>query len=97
AEDAPELTAARLGGIGRAERALVAGQPPYYLVAVKHDRTERVVRLAWPLSDVIATRQRMRNRLLVGSILGFIGALVLSALVLRAVVRPLQSMTRTAE
>jgi two-component system phosphate regulon sensor histidine kinase PhoR len=97
AEHAPELAAARAGGIGRAERALVAGQPPYYLVAVKHDRTERVVRLAWPLSDVIATRQRMRNRLLVGSILGFVGALLLSALVLRAVVRPLQSMTRTAE
>ena len=97
AEHAPELAAARTGGIGRAERALVDGQPPYYLVAVKHDRTERVVRLAWPLSDVIATRQRMRNRLLVGSILGFVGALLLSALVLRAVVRPLQSMTRTAE
>jgi two-component system phosphate regulon sensor histidine kinase PhoR len=94
--DAPELAAARNGDVGRAERSLVSGQPPYYLVAVPA-RAGRIVRLAWPLSDVIATRQRMRNRLLVGSILGFIGALVLSALVLRAVVRPLQSMTRTAE
>jgi two-component system phosphate regulon sensor histidine kinase PhoR len=39
----------------------------------------------------------MRNRLLVGSILGFVIALILSAVGLRAVVRPLQSMTRTAE
>jgi two-component system phosphate regulon sensor histidine kinase PhoR len=95
-EKAPELAAARVQQVGRAERSLVSGQPPYYLVAVPA-KAGRIVRLAWPLSDVIATRQRMRNRLLVGSILGFIGALVLSALVLRAVVRPLQSMTRTAE
>jgi len=94
--DTPELVAARANQIGRAERALFPGQPPYYLVAVPV-KGGRIVRLAWPLSDLIATRQRMRNRLLVGSVLGFIGALILSALVLRAVTRPLQSMTRTAE
>jgi two-component system, OmpR family, phosphate regulon sensor histidine kinase PhoR len=94
-DSSPEVVAARKGQIGRDERALVRGESPYYLVAVPA-ANGRIVRLAWPLSDVIATRQRMRNRLIVGSILGFIGALVLSAIALRAIVRPLQSMTRTA-
>ena len=57
----------------------------------------RVIRLAVPLGDVIETRARMRNRLLVGFGFGFLGALLLSWIFVRAITQPLQSMTRTAE
>lgn len=94
--EASEVSAARHGQVGRATRQLRAGAPPSYLVAVPTE-DGRVVRLAVPLSDVHATRRRMRNRLIAGSVIGFVGALLLSFLVIRAVVRPLQSMTRSAQ
>jgi signal transduction histidine kinase len=56
-----------------------------------------VIRLAVPVSDIVGARARMRNRLLVGFGLGFLGALILSWIFVRAVTRPIQSMTRTAE
>lgn len=94
--EAPEISAARRGDVGRATRQLVAGAPPSYLVAVLTDEG-KVVRLAVPLSDVHATQRRMRNRLLGGAVIGFAGALLLSFLMIRAAVRPLQAMTRSAE
>jgi two-component system, OmpR family, phosphate regulon sensor histidine kinase PhoR len=94
--EAPEIAEARRGDVGRATRQLLAGAPPSYLVAVLSDEG-RVVRLAVPLSDVHATRRRMRNRLLAGAVIGFASALLLSFLVIRAAVRPLQLMTRSAE
>lgn len=94
--DAPEVAAARRGEIGRATRRLGERAALSYLVAVPSD-DGRVVRVAVPLSDVQATRRRMRNRLLVGSAIGFVGALLLSFVFIRALVRPLQSMTRSAQ
>lgn len=94
--DAPEVATARGGEIGRATRRLGERAALSYLVAVPSD-DGRVVRVAVPLSDVEATRRRMRNRLLVGSAVGFIGALLLSFVFIRALVRPLQSMTRSAQ
>jgi len=83
-------------GIGRAVRALVAGEPKQYLVAVPAD-AGRVVRLAVPLDDILKTRARMRNRLVVGFGVGLLGALILSWVLVRAITRPLQSMTNAAE
>jgi len=94
--DAPEIARARRGGTGRAIRRLRDDEPLQYLVAVQAD-LGRVVRLAVPLDDVLETRARMRNRLLVGAFLGLILCLALSWIFIRAVTRPLQSMTRTAE
>lgn len=94
--EAPEIAAARRGEVARATRQLVPGGPASYVVAVPSEEGT-VVRLAVPLSDVHATRRRMRNRLLGGAAVGFVGALLLSFLVIRAVVRPLQLMTRSAE
>jgi two-component system, OmpR family, phosphate regulon sensor histidine kinase PhoR len=94
--DAPEVAQARRGEVGRATRALGSGQSRSYLVAVLTEEG-RVVRLAVPLADVEATRRRMRNRLFGGSAIGFVGALLLSFVFIRAVVLPLQSMTRSAE
>ncbi len=94
--DAAEVAKARRGEIGRAIRKLRAEDPPQYLVAVEGD-FHRVIRLAVPLDDVLETRARMRNRLLVGSAFGLLGSLLLSWIFIRAVTRPLQSMTRTAE
>lgn len=94
--EAPEIAEARRGEVARATRQLMKGAPPSYLVAVPtEDGT--VVRLAVPLSDLHATRRRMRNRLLAGAAIGLLGAVALSFLVLRAIVRPVQSMTRSAE
>ncbi len=94
--DAPEISRARRVGTGRAIRRLRESEALQYLVAVQAD-LGRVVRLAVPLDDVLATRARMRNRLLGGAAIGMIGCLVLSWIFIRALTRPLQSMTRTAE
>jgi two-component system, OmpR family, phosphate regulon sensor histidine kinase PhoR len=94
--DAWEVSRARRGEVGHAIRHLGADEPPQFLVAVPA-AFDRVVRLAVPLDDVLATRERMRNRLLVGAGFGFAGCLVLSWLLIRALTRPLQAMTRTAE
>ena len=94
--EAAEVAGARRGQVGRTIRKLREGEAPQYLVAVPAD-LGRVIRLAVPLGDVIETRARMRNRLLVGAAFGFLGCLLLSWIFVRAVTRPLQSMTRTAE
>lgn len=73
-----------------------AGIPELYRVSVPADGG-RVVRVAVPASDIVQTRARMRKRLLVGFGFGFLGALLLSWIFVRAVTRPIQSMTRTAE
>ncbi|MCX5744920.1 MAG: hypothetical protein NT062_20720, partial [Proteobacteria bacterium] len=78
---------------GRAIRRLHPDEPLQYLVAVAAD-FERVVRLSVPLDDIIDTRARMRNRLLVAAGFGLVGALVLAFLLIRAITRPLASMTR---
>lgn len=94
--DASEVARARRGEVGRAIRELRDDEPPQYLVAVPAD-LGRVIRLAVPLGDVLDTRARMRNRLLFGSVFAFIGCVILSWIFIRAVTRPLQSMTNTAE
>lgn len=94
--DAIEVAKARRGEVGRAIRKLRADDPPQYMIAVEGD-FHRVIRLAVPLDDVLETRARMRNRLLVGSAFGLLGSLLLSWIFIRAITRPLQSMTRTAE
>ena len=94
--EAYEVARARRGEVGRAIRRLRADEPPQYLVAVPAD-LGRVIRLAVPLGDVLETRARMRYRLLVGALFGFLGCLLLSWIFIRAITRPLQSMTRTAE
>ncbi len=94
--DASEVARARRGEVGRAIRQLRADEPPQYLVAVPAD-FNRAIRLAVPLGDVVDTRARMRNRLLVGALFGFLGCLCLSWIFIRAITKPLQSMTRAAE
>ncbi len=94
--EAYEVARARRGEVGRAIRQLRDDEPPQYLVAVPAD-LGRVIRLAVPLGDVLDTRARMRNRLLVGAGFAFLGCLVLSWIFIRAITRPLQSLTLTAE
>lgn len=93
---APEVRAARLGHDGRAERALERGAPSSYMVAVP-GTGGRVVRLAVPSARIEAARRALRLRLLAATGLGFVVALALGALVIRAVVRPLRAMTAAAE
>ncbi len=94
--DAWEVQQARRGIVGKGIRALRDGEDEQYLVAVPGN-DGRVIRLAVPVSDIVAARSRMRNRLLVGFGLGFLGALLLSWIFVRAITKPIQSMTRTAE
>lgn len=91
-----EISQARKKLTGRVIRRLHTDGPLQYLVAVPADN-DRVIRLAVPLDDIIDTRANMRNRLLLGGAIAFLGALVLSFLFIRALTRPLQDMTRTAE
>ena len=94
--DAFEVSRARKGQIGRTIRRLHTDGPLQYLVAVPAD-LGRAIRLAVPLDDVLDTRANMRNRLLVGAGFGFVGILLLSFVFIRALTRPLQDMTRSAE
>jgi two-component system phosphate regulon sensor histidine kinase PhoR len=94
--EAWEVSRARRGEVGHAIRLLRSDGPPQYVVAVPADLA-RVVRLAVPLDDVLDTRARMRNRLLVGAGFAFAGCLVLSWIFIRALTRPLQAMTHAAE
>jgi two-component system phosphate regulon sensor histidine kinase PhoR len=94
--EAWEVSRARRGEVGHAIRLLREDGPPMYLVAVPAD-LGRVIRLAVPLDDVVVTRARMRNRLLVGGAFGLVGCLVLSWIFIRALTRPLQAMTHASE
>ena len=94
--DASEVARARHGELGRSVRELKPDEPKQYLVAVPAD-LGRVIRLAVPLGDIIETRSRMRNRLLVGFGVGLLGALLLSWIFVRALTRPIHSLTRAAE
>lgn len=94
--DAFEVSRARKGQIGRTIRRLHADGPLQYLVAVPADQG-RAIRLAVPLDDVLDARANMRNRLLVGAGFAFLGCLILSFVFIRAITRPLQLMTRSAE
>ena len=94
--DAWEVDQARRGETGKVVRPLRDGEPPQYVVAVPADE-DRVIRLAVPLDYVVDARARMRNRLLVGFGFGLVGCLVLSFVFIRALTRPLQQMTHTAE
>jgi two-component system phosphate regulon sensor histidine kinase PhoR len=94
--DAWEVSTARRGEVGRAVRQLKPDEARQYLVAVPAE-LGRVIRLGLPVDDIEDTRSRMRNRLLVGFGLGFLGALLLSWVFIRAVTKPIQAMTRTAE
>lgn len=91
-----EISQARKGLTGRVIRKLHDDGPQQYLVALPADN-DRVIRLAVPLDDIIDTRANMRNRLLLGGAVAFIGSLLLSFIFIRALTRPLQDMTRTAE
>jgi two-component system phosphate regulon sensor histidine kinase PhoR len=91
-----EVARARRGEVGHAIRNLRDDEPPQYLVAVPAD-LGRVIRLAVPLGDLLETRARMRNRLIVGFGFGFAGCLLLSWIFIRALTRPLQAMTQGAE
>jgi two-component system phosphate regulon sensor histidine kinase PhoR len=94
--DAPEVAAARAGGLGRARRAIVDGGPAMYLVAVK-TKDGGAVRVAVPLSNIAARRRIIRNRLLIASAIGLLVAGLLGFAAIRTVTTPLQRMTRTAE
>ena len=94
--DAREVARARAGEIGHEIRTLRSDEPPQYLVAVPAD-DGLVIRLGVPLGDLLVARARMRNRLLVGFGFGLLGCLVLGFIFIRALTRPLQQMTHTAE
>lgn len=94
--EATEIEQAHHGEVGHSVRQLRVDGPQQYLVAVPTEHG-RVIRLAVPLGEVVETRERMRYRLLVGFGLGFVLALLLSWIFVRAITRPIQSMTATAE
>lgn len=93
---APEILIARAGEIGRATRRLTADAPEAYLVAAP-TKDGRVVRLAVPTARLAATRRELRMRILLATAVGMAVALVLGLVAIRAIVRPLQAMTRAAE
>jgi two-component system, OmpR family, phosphate regulon sensor histidine kinase PhoR len=94
--DAPEVAAARRLGVGRARRQVARGGPAMYLVAVR-TADRRVIRVAVPLAHVTAAGRQLRGRVLWIGAIGLAAAALLGLGAIRAVTRPLQAMTRTAE
>ncbi len=94
--DAVEVSLARKNIEGRTIRRLHPDDPQQYLVAVPAG-DGRVVRLSVPVEDIIDTRARMRNRLVVAEGVGLVVSLILAFFAIRAITRPLQKMTSTAE
>jgi two-component system, OmpR family, phosphate regulon sensor histidine kinase PhoR len=89
------VEAARAGQVGREIRfSPLAGEELYYLAVPAG--SGRVLRLAVATADMRTTRQGLRDRLLVISLIGFGAALLLGLLAVRAVARPLQRMTAQA-
>lgn len=93
--EAPEVVAARAGGVGRATRATEAGGAELQFVAVPA-ADGLVLRLGVPLSEIQSTLAAMRRRLLFASVLASVAAVALAFLAARVIARPLRRMTESA-
>ena len=92
---APEFVAALKGDIGTDTRRSHTAGIPFLYVAVPV--AGGAVRLAYPLSDVEAALTRMRRHLLLGSVLAFVMALVISIVAAQSIARRLQRIVRFAD
>ncbi|MBP8805772.1 MAG: HAMP domain-containing protein [Kofleriaceae bacterium] len=92
---APEIEAARRTGLGRAIRKLAPDGRQAYLVAMPAT-DGRVIRLAVPMRQVEATRAALRWRLALAAVVGLVVALGLGAVLIRAIVVPVRTMTAAA-
>lgn len=93
---APEVSAARGGGVGRSTRASSSQKERVLHIAVASPEG-LVVRLAAPLADVERARGAMRERLLLASAVVFLLAVTVSMGVARALARPLLAMRDVAQ
>lgn len=90
----PEFEAALRGAIGRGERrSRTVGIPFLYIAA---PITNGAVRLAYPLASVEAARSQVRRKLLFGSALGFVVALLLAGAGAHFTSRRLQNIVKFA-
>ncbi|HEY2517678.1 MAG TPA: histidine kinase dimerization/phospho-acceptor domain-containing protein, partial [Polyangiaceae bacterium] len=92
---APEVLAARAGGVGRASRELASQGEMHYVAVPAADGI--VLRLGAPLSDIQATALAMQRRLLVASALAVVLAIALGFLAAQIAARPLRAMSLAAE
>jgi two-component system, OmpR family, phosphate regulon sensor histidine kinase PhoR len=90
-----EFVAALKGAIGTdTRRSRTVGIPFLYVAAPV---AGGAVRLAYPLSDVEAALTRVRRQLLLGSLLAFVVALVISAVAAQSTARRLHRIVRFAD
>ena len=89
------VEAARKGQTGREIRHSPIAREEMYYLAVPAGKG-RVIRIAVPTAAIESTRRELRNQLLLISLVGLGGALVLGLLAIRAVAGPLQKMTLQA-
>ena len=91
----PEFVSALKGGVGTdTRRSDTVGIRFLYIAAPV---TGGAVRLAYPLSDVEAALTRLRRRLLLGSSLAFLVALVMSSIAAQSTARRLHCIVQFAE
>ncbi len=89
------VATARTGETGREIRYSPIAREEMYYLAVPAGKG-RVIRLAVPTAAIESTRSELQSRLLLISLVGLGGALVLGLLAIRAVAGPLQTMTLQA-
>lgn len=92
---APEVIAARAGGVGRASRQIPSQGEMHYVAVPAADGI--VLRLGAPLSEIEATAGAMQRRLLFASALAVVLALALGSLAAQIAARPLRAMSQAAE
>ena len=95
--DASEVVAARRGLIGIAQRPLRNDEELQYLVAVPGSGGSVDAARGAARRHPSRRARACATACLFGFGLGFLGALLLSWIFVRAITRPIQSMTRTAE
>ncbi len=91
----PEFVAALRGEVGVDERRSGAVRAPFLYAAAPV--TGGAVRLAYPLSDVEAAVSHIRRALLLGSLLSFAIAMIVSATAARYTARRLERIVKFAE
>ena len=90
----PEIDQAMTDGEGWAVRDDEAGEPTLY-TAIR--RGDLVVRAARPISTIEAARESIRELILAGGLIAILAASLLTYVITNTMVRPVESLTRTAD
>ncbi len=92
--DTREIELARQAGDGWSVRPNALGEPSLFVAIV---RGEYVIRVARPLATIEAARESIRELILAGGLISILAAVLLTYVITRTMVGPIERLTRTAD